>query len=355
MEGSRFDRLIRGLLQGSAARREAIRLIAGAVLSLLATQQGEDAAARKCKKTKSKKGRRKCKKNARAHKGQDPNQPPGQGPDPGAGPDTRPTAVLLAAGDIADCDSDGDEATAVLLDTLPGTIAALGDTAYEAGTPEEFSQCYEPSWGRHKSRTRPAVGNHEYLTDGASGYFDYFGAAAGERDKGYYSYDLGAWHIVVLNSNCSQVGGCQKGSAQERWLREDLAAHPAACTLAYWHHPRYSFGNYSDDERTRDIWQALHEHGAEIVLAGHDHNYQRYAPQDADGRRDDARGIRQFVVGTGGKNNTEITRDPPPNVEAYNGDTDGVLKLTLRPDSYDWQFVPAPGQSFTDTGSGTCH
>ena len=138
-------------------------------------------------------------------------------------------------------------------------------------------------------------------------------------------------------------------------MREDLAAHPAACTLAYWHHPRYSFGNYSDDERTRDIWQALHEHGAEIVLAGHDHNYQRYAPQDADGRRDDARGIRQFVVGTGGKNTTEITKSPPPNVEAYNGDTDGVLKLTLRPDGYDWQFIPVPGQSFTDAGSGTCH
>ena len=178
---------------------------------------------------------------------------------------TRPSAgrtpTLLAAGDIADCSSDGDEATAKLLDGLAGTVATLGDNVYESGTASEFTNCYDPSWGRHKSRTRPAPGNHDYLTSGASGYFGYFGAAAGDPQKGYYSYDLGSWHIVVLNSNCAQVGGCGAGSPQETWLRQDLAAHPTTCTLAYWHHPRFSFGKYSNDPRTQALWQALYDGG----------------------------------------------------------------------------------------------
>jgi hypothetical protein len=182
--------------------------------------------------------------------------------------------ILVAVGDIASCSSDGDEATAALLDGLSGTIATLGDHAYRSGTPQEFADCYDPSWGRHKDRTRPAPGNHDYETSGAAGYFDYFGAAAGEPGKGYYSYDLGTWHIVVLNSNCSQVGGCGEGTPQEQWLREDLAAHPATCTLAYWHHPLFSSGTeHGGNESMQPVWQALYDAGADVVLAGHEHNY----------------------------------------------------------------------------------
>jgi acid phosphatase type 7 len=159
--------------------------------------------------------------------------------------------------------------------------------------------------------------------------------------------------VVVLNSNCSQVEGCHAGSPQEQWLREDLAVHPTACTLAYWHHPRFSFGKYRNDTGTKALWQALYDAGAEIVLTGHDHNYQRYAPQDANGALD-ARGIRQFVVGTGGKNYYPLG-SPPPNVEAFNDNTFGILQLTLRRQGYDWTFIPEAGKSFTDTGSGTCH
>jgi acid phosphatase type 7 len=273
-----------------------------------------------------------------------PNLTPAAGSDP----------TLLAVGDIADCDSDGDEATAALLDHLPGIVAALGDTVYDSGTAQEFADCYDPTWGRHKSRTRPAVGNHEYLTPGASGYFGYFGAAAGDPKKGYYSYELGSWHIVVLNSNCAKVGGCHAGSPQEQWLRKDLAAHPTTCTLAYWHHPRFSFGKYDDNEATRVLWQALDAAGAEIVLSGHDHNYQRWAPQNPDGTLDRERGIREFVVGTGGKNHYPLG-SPPANVEQSNDETFGILQLTLRPTSYDWTFIPEAGKTFTDTGSTACH
>jgi Calcineurin-like phosphoesterase len=261
---------------------------------------------------------------------------------------------LLAAGDIASCSSSGDEATAKLLDSLAGKVVTLGDNVYDSGTASEFTNCYGPSWGRHKRRTRPAVGNHEYVTSGASGYFGYFGAAAGDPKKGYYSYNLGAWHIVALNSNCDEVGGCDAGSPQETWLRQDLKAHPTKCTLAYWHHPRFSFGNYRNDTRMEALWQALDAVGAEIVLAGHDHNYQRWAPQNPDGTLDRERGIRQFVVGTGGRNHYSLG-SPPANVEASNDETFGILKLILRPTSYGWKFVPVAGKTFTDTGSGTCH
>jgi hypothetical protein len=263
---------------------------------------------------------------------------------------------LLAAGDIASCSSSSidDEATAKLLDNLTGTVATLGDNAYESGTASEFSNCYKPTWGRHKSRTKPAAGNHEYQTSGAAGYFGYFGAAAGDPKKGYYSYKLGSWHIVVLNSNCSKVGGCGASSPQETWLRQDLKAHPTKCTLAYWHHPRFSFGQYDDNTATQALWQALYDHGAEIVLAGHDHNYQRYAPQTPSGAKNTTRGIRQFVVGTGGKSHYGLG-SPPPNVEKFNGDTIGILRLTLRATGYDWKFVPVAGKTFTDTGSASCH
>jgi hypothetical protein len=264
-------------------------------------------------------------------------------------------AVLLAAGDITGCATTGDEETANLLDAQGGTIATLGDNAYDSGTASEFANCYDPTWGRHKARTKPAVGNHEYLTTGASGYFGYFGAAAGDSTKGYYSYDLGAWHVVVINGNCGKVGGCNAGSAQEKWLRADLAAHPAACTLAYWHQPLFSSGaEHGNDPEMAPIWQALYDNGAEVVLSGHDHNYERFAPQTANATLDNAQGIREFIVGTGGKNHY-TWGTIRANSEVRNNTTFGILKLTLRGDGYDWQFLPIAGSTFTDSGSGTCH
>jgi calcineurin-like phosphoesterase family protein len=263
-------------------------------------------------------------------------------------------ASLVAVGDIADCRSTADEATARLVARSPGTLATLGDTVYESGSPQQFADCYAPAWGRFRNRTRPTIGNHEYLTRDAAGYFDYFGAASGAADRGYYSYDLGAWHVVVLNSNCARVGGCQHGSPQERWLAADLAAHPAMCTLAYWHHPRFSSGVHGDFEQMQDVWQTLEDAGADLVLTGHDHDYERFAPQTATGAADPARGIVEFVVGTGGKNLRPI-RDVRPNSVIRNDQTYGVLRLRLRPSGYDWRFAPVPGSSFSDSGSAACH
>jgi hypothetical protein len=271
----------------------------------------------------------------------------------------RPTVVhadafLAAAGDIADC-KPGAAITAGLLDALPGTVALLGDAAYEDGSPADFANCYDPTWGRHKARTRPAIGNHEYGYPGAAGYWDYFGAAAGPRGKGWYSYEAGAWHVVALNSNCSQVGGCHPGSEQERWLRADLEAHPAKCTLAYMHQPRFSSGNaHGGSPGMEPLWRALQDHGAEVVLAGHDHDYERFAPQTAGGALDAKRGIRQFVVGTGGRPLRSFG-PPKPFSEVRNNSTWGVLHLRLRARSYDWRFVAQPGNAFTDSGSTTCH
>ena len=276
---------------------------------------------------------------------------------PAAAPadDTKENAVLIGAGDIADCSNlAGAEATAKLLEVNPGTVMALGDLAYPNGTAENF-KCYDQTWGRVKSRTRPSVGNHEFHSQGATYYFEYFGAAAGDPKTGYYSYDLGAWHIVVLNSECKEVGGCQAGSPEEKWLRADLAAHPTACTLAYFHKPRFSSGlNHGDDPEITAFWQALYDNNVELVLNGHDHDYERFAPQDPNGKADPKRGIREFVVGTGGKSHREFgfTR---PNSEVRNNDAYGVLKLTLKPGGYAWQFLPEAGKTFTDSGSGTCH
>jgi acid phosphatase type 7 len=263
--------------------------------------------------------------------------------------------VLVGAGDIASCSNDGDERTAKLLDRISGTVFTLGDNVYPSGTAEQFDRCYEPTWGRHKNRTRPTPGNHDYRTAGAAGYFAYFGDAAGDPKKGYYSYDLGAWHVVVLNSNCGEIGGCQKGSAQEKWLREDLAAHPTPCAVAMWHHPRFSSSiEHGNSAAMADFWRALSEAGVDIVLSGHDHDYERFAPQDADGNPDPARGIREFVVGTGGRSFYQFGQRLPT-TEARSNTTHGVLKLTLHPDAYDWQFVPVEGGAFADSGSAKCH
>jgi thiol-disulfide isomerase/thioredoxin len=260
-------------------------------------------------------------------------------------------ATLVGAGDIADCESPGDEQTATLLDRIAGTVFTAGDNAYSDGTAAEFSSCYASSWGRHKSRTRPAPGNHDYRTDDGAPYFQYYGALAGPAGLGYYSYEVGTWHVISLNSNIDM----RTGSPQERWLRADLTRLPSACVLAYWHHPRFSSGTeHGSDPRTRFLWQALYDQGADVVIAGHEHNYERFAPQTPAGAADPARGLREFVVGTGGAERYAFGQ-PLANSEVRNGDTWGVLKLTLLPDRYRWEFIPVAGSAFSDSGSGRCH
>src|SRR5215467_4514255 len=265
------------------------------------------------------------------------------------------TAILVGAGDIADCKYlSGAEATAKLLDKIPGTVFAAGDLAYPDGSKENF-ECYDKTWGRAKSRTRPSPGNHEFHAAGATPYFEYFGGAAGDPKTGYYSYDLGSWHIIVLNSECKDVGGCEAGSAQERWLRADLSSHPVACTLAYWHKPLFSSGGaHGNDLTVKPLWDALYDANADVVINGHDHDYERFAPQTPDGAPDSVRGIREFVVGTGGKGLRPF-KEPKPNSEVRDFAAFGVLKLTLKANGYDWQFLPEEGKTFTDSGTGACH
>ena len=265
--------------------------------------------------------------------------------------------VLVGAGDIASCDDlTGAEATAKLIDKIPGTVFAAGDLAYPDGSDEQFAKCYGPTWGRFKDRTRPAPGNHEYHKTGASGYARYFGEAAGDPGKGYYSYELGTWHVVVLNSECVEVGGCEATSPEGQWVQQDLARHPAVCTLAYFHHPLFSSGRkHGNNPEMKPFWDLLYHAGADVVINGHDHNYERFAPQDPQGHEDTRHGIREFVVGSGGKNSHRTLGIAKPNSEVRDGDTFGVLKMTLHPNGYDWEFVPEAGKTFTDKGSGSCH
>lgn len=268
--------------------------------------------------------------------------------------------VLVGAGDVADCsDLSGAQATAKLLASVPGTVFVDGDLAYGEGNSAEVIHCYDETWGRYKQRTRPAAGNHEYeakdAAGNAPGYFQYFGAAAGPAGKGYYSYDLGAWHIIVLNSNCSEVeGGCNADSPQERWLRKDLAAHPSLCQLAYFHHPLVSSSLAERDKELEPMWTDLYKAGVELVINGHAHNYERFAPQDPNGISDPARGIREIIVGTGGKDHAKFLA-VSPNSEVRNNDSFGVLKLALYPRHYRWKFIPVAGAHFTDAGGGNCH
>ena len=258
--------------------------------------------------------------------------------------------VLVGAGDIADCGSSGAEATAALLDAIPGTVFTAGDNAYSSGTASEYANCYDPTWGRHKARTRPAPGNHEYNTSDAAPYYAYFGANAGPSGRGYYSYDLGDWHLISLNSNIDMSAG----SAQELWLRADLAATTKTCVLAYWHHPRFSSGSHGSSTESQPLWQALYDYNADVVVVGHDHNYQRFARQTPSGAPDPVRGIREFVAGTGGRSHYSFST-PIANTEAYNTDTWGVLKLTLDAASYSWEFIPIAGGTYRDSGTGACH
>ena len=265
------------------------------------------------------------------------------------------SVVVLAAGDIAKCNLEWDSQTGALLDNLPGTILGLGDNAYNTGSLQEFNDCYGPTWGRHKDRVYPVPGNHEYLTGGAEGYFTYFGDRATPLEpgcrkecKGYYSFDLGAWHIVALNSEIDN----NPGSEQDLWLRADLAAHPTVCTLAYWHKPRWSSGDHGSGA-SAPLFQAVYDYGVDIVLSGHDHDYERFAPQSPQGVLEYDRGVRQFVVGTGGDTHRGW-ESSAPNSEVKDPDTWGVIKLTLNPTSYDWEFIPIAGQTFTDKGSANC-
>jgi hypothetical protein len=270
-------------------------------------------------------------------------------PNPGA------PVVMVGAGDIAVCDRFQDEATADAVDRTPGIVFSLGDNVYPRGTSDAFRQCYGPSWGRAsiKDRTRPTAGGNEYKVDGAADYFRYFGAAAGEAGKGYYAYEAGAWRVYVLNSNCHAIGGCQAGSAQEVWLRSDLAANSTKCILAMWHHPLFSSGQGGGIALTRALWRALDDAGAELVLNGNHHAYERFAAQDADGKADD-RGIVEIVAGTGGAEPSTFGALEDNSVVRATG-VYGVLKLELSPDSYTYRFLSTGGRDFSDGGSGTCH
>jgi 3',5'-cyclic AMP phosphodiesterase CpdA len=277
------------------------------------------------------------------------HSPTSPSPSPGPGPIDTPPGILVGAADIVLCGTPGAELTARLLDQLSGTVFTAGDNAYMAGTADEFNRCYGPTWGRHRGRTRPVPGNHDYGTPGASAFFDYFGASAGERGLGYYSYTVGPWRIVALNSEINAGAG----SPQMQWLRSELSTNRAACTLAIWHRPLFSSGLNGDNPDMREIWRTLYEFGAEVVINGHDHQYERFAPQDPDGRADPARGIRQFTVGTGGVPLYQL-RGARPNTEVL-GSAFGVIALTLGSGTYQWEFIPAEGSTLRDSGLGVCH
>ncbi|MEA2549973.1 MAG: hypothetical protein QOE42_2571, partial [Chloroflexota bacterium] len=273
---------------------------------------------------------------------------PGPIPSPSASGDP----VLVGAGDIADCALQDDSATAALVEAIPGDVFTAGDNAYPDGTAAQFRDCYDPTWGRFRDRTRPAAGNHDWVTKGLAGYIGYFGAAAEPNGTSWYAYDLGTWHVVVLDSDCSSVGGCGADSPQGRWLAADLKASPETCTLAIWHHPRFSSGEHGNDTDVAPFWQALYAAGADVVINGHDHDYERFGPQDPTGQAD-PRGIREFVVGTGG---AALRTFPTTaaNSELRVATTHGVIRLVLHKASYEWSFIPTTGD-LTDGGSAPCH
>jgi calcineurin-like phosphoesterase family protein len=273
-----------------------------------------------------------------------PREPPPGGGGLGGAP-----AVLVGAGDIADCATPGSSATATLLDGISGTIFTAGDHAYPAGSEDNFRQCYDPTWGRHRSRTRPVPGNHEYQVPGASAYFNYFGSGAGSAGQGYYAYSVGPWRIMALNSEIP-IG---PGSAQLQWLRSELSVGNPRCTAAIFHRPLYSSGAHGDDFAMRDVWRVLYDSNVDLVLSAHDHHYERFAPMDHDGRLDSARGIREFVLGTGGALMRAPTR-VRQNSETI-GMSWGVLVLTLSIGGYTWEFLSVEGGSFSDSGFGQCH
>ncbi len=283
-------------------------------------------------------------------------------------PSEEPDGIrIVAVGDIA-CDPSSSsfegglgtdsscqqQATSdLVVDAGYAAFLGLGDLQYEDGTDQAFMASYDPSWGRVKDITFPVPGNHEYHTSHASGYYSYFGSSAGDPDEGYYSYDIGDWHLVALNSNCDVVS-CSEGSPQESWLRTDLATNSKRCALVYWHHPLYSSGKHGNNPEVAPLYRAAYEFGVEVAIAGHDHHYERFAPQDASGNLDPAAGIREFVVGSGGKSHYAVEQ-AMTNSEALDSETFGVLELTLLPERYEWRFVPRDGRLYTDSGADTCH
>jgi acid phosphatase type 7 len=263
------------------------------------------------------------------------------------------TVRVLAAGDIGRCGSPGAAATGAYLEAVPdATVLALGDLAYDSGSPEDFARCYDPVWGAVKDRTIPVAGNHDHRTRGAQGYVEAFGTAAGDPAAPWRAVDVGAWRLYVLDTACDELGGCGEGSAQLAWLREDLAAHPTACIAAMWHRARFSSGPHGSQTDIAPLWGALADAGADVVLAGHDHLYERFTPMDAAGRPVPG-GTRSFVVGTGGG---ELYAAGPPitGSEALWDRAFGLLELDLAPDGYDWRFQAVLGEPFEDTGSGSC-
>ena len=264
------------------------------------------------------------------------------------------TVTLSGAGDIARCDETGDEATAALLDELPGFVFTAGDNAYGSGTAAEFRACYGPSWGRHRDRTFPVLGNHDFDTATAAGYFDYFGERGGDARAGWYSVDLGAWRLLVLASDCEDVGGCGPESDQGRWLARELERSTETCTLAIWHRPLFSTGEHGPTRDVKAFWDQLAAAGVELVINGHEHSYERFEPLDPNGRPDPVGGIRQIVVGTGGTSLRGFPREDP-NSAVRDSSTHGVLRLDLEEDRYRWSFVPVAGGTFTDSGEDTCH
>lgn len=274
-------------------------------------------------------------------------------PSPSPSPSGDP--VLVGAGDIGRCDSTADEDTAALVARLPGTVFTLGDNAYERGTADEYRDCFGPSWGRLRDRIGfPVPGNHDWETDNAAGYRDYFGAAAVHDGNTWYSADVGTWHVVVLDSTCTKVpGGCGADSPQVRWLVADLAASSARCTLALFHHPRFSSGYHGNDPAVAPLWDALYAGGADLVVNGHEHSYERFGPQDPSGAADDARGITELIVGTGGASLRDFGT-PEPNSRVRSSLAHGVLSLTLRASGWSWAFTSVDG-TFSDFGSGSCH
>jgi acid phosphatase type 7 len=265
------------------------------------------------------------------------------------------TVTLVGAGDINTCNDTFDRNTARLVGKIGGTVFTLGDNAYPDGTHQQFRNCYDPTWGKYKKRTRPTAGDHDYNTAGAKPYFDYFGWRAGKPGRGYYSYDRGSWHIVALNSNCKEVGGCRKRSAQGRWLRTDLAHNPTKCTLAYFHDPLYASGREHDSPRVKPFWTELYNHHADVILSGSAHRYERFARITPSGKFSSARGIRQFIVGTGGSARGTQHGPNEPRTQAKKIGTPGVLKLELGSGFYHWKFVPVEGESFTDSSRARCH
>lgn len=258
-------------------------------------------------------------------------------------------AIVLAAGDIAECYRGSAARTAQLLESIPGTILALGDNAYPHGGEADYRRCYGPTWGRFRARTHPVPGNHEYEQRDAAPYFRYFGAAAGQIGKGYYDFELAGWRIIALNSNID----IKSESSQLDWLRRTLASSPRKCTLAFWHHPRFSSGRHGDSWLMHTLWRALYDARADVILGAHDHVYERFSRLDPDGRHDQTRGIRSFVVGTGGAELYPFQKRPRSGSEFRYNQRHGVLKLTLYTGSYRWQFLDTSGR-VVDEGTDQC-